>query len=300
MNKYVKNDDAGIRLDRWLKENLTDTSFTEIQKIIRTGQVRVGGGRKKSDYRVTSGDEIRIPPNFEFNEKHKSYQIKKDNFLLSDITIYEDLDVIVVNKPYGLPTQGGVSAEYHVDSIIKSEDPRYRLVHRLDKNTTGALLIAKNRKAAQYYTEAFNKRVINKKYLALTNNLPKKNNGIIDYPLEIKNKNIANDTDKSQEALTYFKIKSSNPDGISLVELTPHTGRKHQIRKHLSMFQCPIIGDKRYGNQEYPLNIEKKIYLHSYEIIFPNTQNTRDIRVIVEMPNHFKNAVSKLGLHFDE
>ena len=123
---------------------------------------------------------------------------------------------------------------------------------------------------------------------------------IIDYPLEIKNKNTANDSDKSQEALTYFKIKSSNPDGVSLVELTPHTGRKHQIRKHLSMFQCPIIGDKRYGNQEYPLYIEKKIYLHSYEIIFPNTQNTKDIRVIVEMPLHFKNAVSKLGLHSDE
>ena len=118
--------------------------------------------------------------------------------------------------------------------------------------------------------------------------------------MEIKNKNIANDIDKAQEALTYFKIKSSNPDGISLIELIPHTGRKHQIRKHLSMLHCPIIGDKQYGTQEYPPSIDKKLYLHSYEIIFPNTQNTKDISVIVEMPHHFKNAVSKLGLYFDE
>jgi len=299
MNKFVKNDDAGIRLDRWLKENLINASFIEIQKIIRTGQVRVDGGRKKSDYRVSSGDEIRVPPNFEFNEKNRNQNNKRENLLLSDITVYHDNNVIVINKPYGLPTQGGVSARYHIDSIIKSEDPNYRLVHRLDKNTTGALLIAKNRKSAQYYTEAFNKRLINKKYLALTNNFPKKNSGVIDHPLELKNKKITSASDKLQEALTYFKIKSSNPDGVSLIELMPHTGRKHQIRKHLLMLGCPIIGDEKYGNQKYPMSIQKKLYLHSYEINFPNIENTKDINVVVHIPNHFRNAISKLGLNFD-
>ena len=184
MHKIVKVDDNQIRLDRWLKENIKNTSYTNIQKIIRTGQVRVGGRRKKPDYRVLAGDIIRIPPDQIDTEallkQNSNYQIRS----IRDMQIYEDKHVLIINKPYGLATQGGTSINIHVDGMLKDMntevDEKYRLVHRLDKHTTGVLMIAKRREVAQFYTSAFKNQKIKKQYIALVNGKPINRNGQID------------------------------------------------------------------------------------------------------------------------
>ena len=181
MHKIVKVDDNQIRLDRWLKENIKNTSYTNIQKIIRTGQVRVGGRRKKPDYRVLTGDIIRIPP-YQIDteallKQSSNYQTRS----IRDMQIYEDKHVLIINKPYGLATQGGTSINIHVDGMLKDidteVDEKYRLVHRLDKHTTGVLMIAKRREVAQFYTSAFKNQKIKKQYIALVNGKPINRNG---------------------------------------------------------------------------------------------------------------------------
>ena len=148
MHQIIKSDDSGVRLDRWLKENLSDVTYIEVQKLIRTGQVRIDGGRKKSNYRLSSGEKIWFPPryakiNSSINQKtqhHGSLSIEK-------ITIYEDESLLVLDKPYGLSTQGGTGVKYHIDQLLSEEnediEKNYRLGHRLDKYTSGALIIAK-------------------------------------------------------------------------------------------------------------------------------------------------------------
>ena len=170
MYQIVKNDDSGVRLDRWLKENLQDITYVEIQKLIRTGQVRVDGGRKKQNYRVNSGEKVRFPPKFtKMNIDINKNMPKNTAFSLEEIKIYEDDSLIVINKPYGLSTQGGTKVKYHIDGLLSIENENdknnYRLIHRLDKYTSGALIVAKKRESASFYTKKFFRKEIKKTYL---------------------------------------------------------------------------------------------------------------------------------------
>ena len=169
MYQIVKNDDSGVRLDRWLKENLQDITYVEIQKLIRTGQVRVDGGRKKQNYRVNSGEKVRFPPKFtKMNIDINKNMPKNMAFSLEEIKIYEDDSLIVINKPYGLSTQGGTKVKYHIDGLLSIENENdknnYRLIHRLDKYTSGALIVAKKRESASFYTKKFFRKEIKKTY----------------------------------------------------------------------------------------------------------------------------------------
>ena len=306
MYQIVKNDDSGLRLDRWLKENLQDITYVEIQKLIRTGQVRVDGGRKKQNYRVNSGEKVRFPPKFtRMNNDIIKNMSKNIAFTLEEIKIYEDDSLIVINKPYGLSTQGGTKVKYHIDGLLSIENENdknnYRLVHRLDKYTSGALIVAKKRESASFYTQKFLSKQIKKTYLALTRGVPDTKTGVISFPLEKSNqKKMSKNQNQFQDAVTQYEVIETTKDRISLVKLEPITGRKHQIRKHLSMLKAPIIGDTKYGNDDALDNTEKRFYLHSYKIEFPRYSDGQNILIKAEIPQYFEEAISKLGIQINE
>ena len=306
MYQIVKNDDSGLRLDRWLKENLQDITYVEIQKLIRTGQVRVDGGRKKQNYRVNSGEKVRFPPKFtRMNNDIIKNMSKNIAFTLEEIKIYEDDSLIVINKPYGLSTQGGTKVKYHIDGLLSIENENdknnYRLVHRLDKYTSGALIVAKKRESASFYTQKFLSKQIKKTYLALTRGVPDTKTGVISFPLEKSNqKKMSKNQNQFQDAVTQYEVIETTKDRISLIKLEPITGRKHQIRKHLSMLKAPIIGDTKYGNDNALDNTKKRFYLHSYKIEFPRYSDGQNILIKAEIPQYFEEAISKLGIQINE
>ena len=306
MYQIVKNDDSGLRLDRWLKENLQDITYVEIQKLIRTGQVRVDGGRKKQNYRVNSGEKVRFPPKFtRMNNDIIKNMSKNIAFTLEEIKIYEDDSLIVINKPYGLSTQGGTKVKYHIDGLLSIENENdknnYRLVHRLDKYTSGALIVAKKRESASFYTQKFLSKQIKKTYLALTRGVPDTKTGVISFPLEKSNqKKMSKNQNQFQDAVTQYEVIETTKDRISLIKLEPITGRKHQIRKHLSMLKAPIIGDTKYGNDNALDNTEKRFYLHSYKIEFPRYSDGQNILIKAEIPQYFEEAISSLGIQINE
>ena len=306
MYQIVKNDDSGLRLDRWLKENLQDITYVEIQKLIRTGQVRVDGGRKKQNYRVNSGEKVRFPPKFtRMNNDIIKNMSKNIAFTLEEIKIYEDDSLIVINKPYGLSTQGGTKVKYHIDGLLSIENENdknnYRLFHRLDKYTSGALIVAKKRESASFYTQKFLSKQIKKTYLALTRGVPDTKTGVISFPLEKSNqKKMSKNQNQFQDAVTQYEVIETTKDRISLIKLEPITGRKHQIRKHLSMLKAPIIGDTKYGNDNALDNTEKRFYLHSYKIEFPRYSDGQNILIKAEIPQYFEEAISNLGIQINE
>ena len=306
MHKVIKSDDSGVRLDRWLKENLSDVTYIEVQKLIRTGQVRIDGGRKKSNYRLSSGEKIWFPPryakiNSSINKKiqhHGSLSIEK-------ITIYEDESLLVLDKPYGLSTQGGTGVKYHIDQLLSEEnediEKNYRLVHRLDKYTSGALIVAKKRESASFYTQKFLSKQIKKTYLALTRGAPDIKTGVISFPLEKSNqKKMLKNQSQFQDAATQYEVIETTEDRISLIKLEPITGRKHQIRKHLSMLKAPIIGDTKYGNDDALDRTDKRFYLHSYKIEFPRFSDGKNILIKAEIPQYFQEAINTLGIQINE
>ncbi len=306
MYQIVKNDDSGVRLDRWLKENLRDITYVEIQKLIRTGQVRVDGGRKKQNYRLNSGERVRFPPKFTKMDIDINKNMSKNMaFSLEEIKIYEDDSLIVINKPYGLSTQGGTKVKFHIDGLLSIENENnnnnYRLVHRLDKYTSGALIVAKKRESASFYTKKFLSQQIKKTYLALTSGVPDIKSGFVSFPLEKSNlKKISKNQDQFQDAVTQYEVIETTKDRISLIKLEPITGRKHQIRRHLSMLNAPIIGDVKYGNDDAPDNTKKRFYLHSYKIEFPRYRDEQDIIIKAEIPQYFEEAMRTLGIQFNE
>tara|TARA_Y100001980_G_C14501722_1_gene277619 strand:- start:312 stop:1229 length:918 start_codon:yes stop_codon:yes gene_type:complete len=305
MDKLVQSDDSGVRLDRWLKENLQDVTYVEIQKSIRTGQVRVDGGRKKPNYRVSKGEKIKFPSRYAKTNIGTKKKIQQhSNLNLNDITIYDDESMLVINKPYGLSTQGGTKVKHHIDGLLSREnedEKKYRLVHRLDKYTSGALIIAKKRDSASFYTKKFRDKQIKKTYLALTQGEPDEKIGVINFPLENPNlKKTSKKDDQPQEAMTQYEVIATTKDKISLIKLEPFTGRKHQIRKHLSMINTPIIGDVKYGYDNKPDHIEKRFYLHSHTVEFPCYSNGKNIQVKAQIPKYFEEAMKALEIQFYE
>ena len=266
MFKIVTKDDEGIRLDRWLKENIQQKNFISIQKLIRTGQIRVDGSRKKSDYRVRVGDTIRIPPLSNWSSEKPPPKVMSN--LLNRRILYEDDSLIVIDKPYGIATQGGTKVSINIDSLLISLDSnldnKYRLIHRLDKNTTGVMMIAKNRKSAAFYMDSFRQRKIEKEYLALVYGRPVEPEGVINTVSKndeitkeyTKDLNPKPSDVKGQEAITKYRLVDSKKDQASLICLRPITGRKHQIRKHLKSIGTPIIGDNVYSSYENNFGIK--------------------------------------------
>ena len=274
----VADDYHDSRLDKWIIHNVINLPHSLIEKIIRQNKIKVNKKKTKSSHRVQSGDLIEVYDILRFRpidkEKKLKYKPKKNEVGEYDDYIIEDNEnFIIINKPTGIAVQGGTKSFKNIIDIIKNTkyfiNSKPFIVHRIDKETSGILIIAKNRKFAQLFTSLFRIRKIHKTYLALV--YGKVNNSVKTLRDELVY--FENNRKITQKAISNLKIIKSN-EGYSFVELNPITGRKHQLRKQLLKIGNPIIGDDKYFFRDKKRIKTKNLMLHAYKIKFMinNTQ----------------------------
>ncbi len=297
----IKPEDDGMRLNRWFLREYPALSLSRLQKLLRTKQIKVEGKRAETSTRLSAGQELRIPPLD--NEKalpENKVLSKNDADFITSLVIYKDKDIIVINKPSGLAVQGGTNTTRHIDGMLEAlkfelnEKPK--LVHRIDKNTSGILVLARNRKSADMLTKAFREKKINKTYLALVRGCPEPKEGIIEYNLEKVGEKMEVVED-GQKALTEIKVLDNTGKKFALVEAHPLTGRTHQIRAHLEAIGTPIVGDDKYFGEkrERFQQIQDKLYLHAYKIDLSDIYNKKTV-ITADLPKHFVEACQFFGL----
>lgn len=294
---YITDGEDGIRVDRFFKRRWPHINHVQLNKLLRSGQVRVDGGRVKADTRLATGQTIRVPP---LPDAPDVDQQKRERAMLSpqeirfahSLVLYEDEDVIALNKPHGLAVQGGTKTKNHIDRLLSAWGEgleRPRLVHRLDRDTSGVLLLGKSPQAAARLSGAFAKRRANKTYWALVVGNPKPEDGYIDTPLikkgfhdrEIVQPAEPNEVGAEQAETEYVTISRAGPR-VTWMALRPHTGRTHQLRAHMQAIGHSILGDPKYGNEaSAQLSEGLGLQLHHRRIELPHpTSGT----LIVEAP----------------
>ncbi|GHF24609.1 pseudouridine synthase [Kordiimonas sediminis] len=310
-NLTVQPDDDGTRLDRWFKRHFPDVSFGRLQKAMRKGEVRLDGKRVKGKEHVATGQTIRIPPLDSIAGAAPKAE-KPVRKRLSDAEVQEvrnwvlhiDDDVIVLNKPAGLPTQGGTGQSRHLDGLLDAlrydAPQRPKLVHRLDKDTSGALLLARNSQAAAKLAKGFASKDTQKTYWAIVKGVPQQQDGRISMlmekaPIKGNERMIASDTGK--KSVTDFSVVERMGHEAAWLALQPLTGRTHQLRLHCAEMGTPIVGDGKYGGAEAYLSgaISKKLHLHSYRVQFPHPAGGI-CDVSAPLPPHMAASFDMLGL----
>lgn len=297
----IKQEDDGMRLNRWFLREYPALSLLRLQKLLRTKQVKVDGKRAETSTRLATGQELRIPPLD--NEKavpENKVLSKNDADFITSLVIYKDKDIIIINKPSGLAVQGGTNTTRHIDGMLEAlkfeNNEKPKLVHRIDKETSGVLVLARNRKAAEVLTKAFRDKNLQKTYLALVRGCPQPRNGVIEYNLEKFGEKMEV-VDDGQRALTEIKVLDNIGKKFALVEAHPLTGRTHQIRAHLEAIGTPIVGDNKYfgDKREHFKEIQDKLYLHAYKIDLSAIYNKKTI-ITADLPKHFIDACQFFGL----
>ena len=297
----VPEKDAGLRLDRWFKANYPGVPFGHLSKLLRTGQIRLNGKRVKGAERLKAGDVIRIPPIKEATRQTtKGPAIsREDAELVKSLILYEDDEMIALNKPAGLAVQGGSGTARHLDALLPAlaaETPK--LVHRLDKDTSGVLVVAKSRAAANRLARAFKSRACRKVYWALVAGVPKEPEGRIDLPLE---KGEAGQREKmlvdeaGKKAVTYYKVLDTAGDKAAWVALAPETGRTHQLRAHMAAIGHAIVGDGKYGGKGAFLGgLSSKLHLHAAALMVPG-EGAKAKTFRAPPPGHMQESFAVLG-----
>ena len=304
----VEPDDDGIRLDRWFKRHLPDASFNIVSRWARTGQLRVDGRRAAPGDRLESGQQIRVPP----AEPPAAPRARPERRALSDdqiafvneIVIHRDEQAFVVNKPPGLATQGGTKTPTHLDGMLDGladeRGQRPKLVHRLDKDTSGVLLLARSARAAAFFSRAFSGRTARKIYWAIVAGVPEVRDGIIELPLAKQpgtgGEKMHVDKEEGLEARTRYRVIERAGNRAAWLELPPLTGRTHQLRVHLEAIGHPIVGDGKYGGQDAFLTgaISRKLHLHARRLRIDHPDGGK-IDVTAEPPEHFAESLATLG-----
>lgn len=296
----VKPEDDGMRLNRWFLKYYPQLPLSRLQKLLRTKQIKVDGKRSEAAFKLAAGQEIRIPPlNEVATVREKSGITPRDEAFIKSLVIYKDDNIIVLNKPSGLAVQGGTNTLRHIDGMLealKFEKPEApRLVHRIDKDTSGILVLARDRKNAELLTAAFKKHDLQKTYLALVKGCPKADAGEIKAPL-LKTGEKSQVSAEGKKAVTRYRILDHAGSKFALVEAEPLTGRTHQIRAHLEYIGTPIVGDdKYYGEKREKFTVLKdKLYLHAYKIDLSGIYDK--VRITAALPEHFAEALEVLGL----
>lgn len=301
----VKDIDDGMRLNRWFMKYYPNLTLGRLQKLLRTKQIKVDGKRAETSLKLAAGSEVRVPPMDEQPETgaNRPEISRRDAEFILSLVIYKDDNIIVLNKPSGLAVQGGTNTSRHVDGMLEAlrfelnEKPK--LVHRIDKDTSGVLVLARNRTWADRLTKAFREHTLPKTYLALVNSCPKNPAGEIKAPLEkCGEKSLVGPDGKP--AATVYKTLDEVGSKFALVEASPLTGRTHQIRAHMEYIGCPIVGDDKYfggeKRQKYA-SIPDKLYLHAYKIDLSALYNKKTV-IKAALPEHFKKALAALGIEF--
>ena len=292
----VEEKDSDTRLDRWFHRYYPALSHGALEKMLRGKNIRVNNTKAKADLRLKTGDLIRVPPMPETQDKKEHTLSQKDIDFMKSLILYQDKDMIVLNKPAGLAVQGGSKTTRHIDGMLdafnKINGERPRLVHRLDKETAGVLIVARTSKSAAYLTKTFADKQTHKIYWALVHGCPKKMEGTIEKPLLKKanpngNEQVVVDEQKGQYAKTVYEVVDTTGN-FSWVRLMPLTGRTHQLRVHLASIGCPIIGDEKYKGDNVD-GLEKKMYLLAKAIQIP-LPNGKFLKIDAPTPDYMKKS----------
>ena len=317
----IEDGEADLRLDRWFKRRYPALTHGRLEKLLRTGQVRVDGKRAKSSDRVQPGQSVRVPPlKLDSVPERKSGAAVRPEDLaaLKGWILHQDKSVIVLDKPPGLPVQGGPKSERNLDAILAAAADTFGgrplLVHRLDRDTSGVLVLARNPNAARVLAEAFRGKGARKLYWALVAGKPERPFGTIDLPLAKRvgaagERVVALDYDEdldldeagARRAKTHYATIDNAADRVTWLALEPLTGRTHQLRVHMAALGTPILGDGKYGGSGAFLRMEgiaKQLHLHARSIRIPHPERgTLDIKA--PPPPHFVEALAALGLSPD-
>ncbi|HLG80582.1 MAG TPA: RluA family pseudouridine synthase [Bradyrhizobium sp.] len=307
----VTADENNMRVDRFLEARFPGLSFSHIQRIVRKGELRVNGKRADSKDRLEEGQSVRIPPlrldapklaaSLSETERKTLEQLKA-------MTLFEDDDVLVLNKPAGLAVQGGSGTVRHIDQMLEAlrdaKGQKPRLVHRIDKETAGCLLVAKTRFAATALTGSFRHRSARKIYWALVAGVPKPKQGRISTYLakdESEEDSImriaAHGDEGASHAVTYYAVVETAGSKLAWVSLKPVTGRTHQLRAHMAHIDHPIVGDPKYFNREnweFPGGLQNRLHLLARRIVIPHPRGGV-IDVSAPLPPHMQQSWNLLG-----
>lgn len=308
----VTADENGMRVDRFFEGRFPGLSFGHIQRIIRKGEVRVNGKRTEPKSRLQAGQAIRIPP-LQLERpvpRDDAPQTQKDRAFIRSITLFEDDDVMVLNKPMGLAVQGGSGTTQHIDGMLGAlrgshpDAQRPRLVHRLDKDTAGCLLVAKTRFAAAALAKTFRTRSARKIYWALVAGVPKPKQGRVSTYLakqeeeEDSYMRIAQHGERNAvHAVTYYAVVETAAQKMAWISLKPVTGRTHQLRAHMAHVGNPIIGDPKYFNIEnwpFPGGMQDKLHLLARRLVVPHPRGGT-IDISAPLPPHMQQSWNLLG-----
>lgn len=331
----VEPDEAGMRLDRWFKRRFPGLALSHLAKIARKGEVRVDGKRVDTATRLEEGQSVRVPPlTLEAPDAPAVKRINpEDAEAIRRMTLYEDKHVLVLNKPFGLAVQGGSGTKHHIDGMLASladeKGNRPVLVHRLDRDTCGVLLIAKNRKIAAELGETFRSRKAQKIYWALVEGVPKPSQGRISLYLAKgpgmgdersqksrrgeAAKNVQADREKmrvakhgeedAQHSLTYYAIVDKIAPKCAWLSMKPLTGRTHQLRAHAEAIGHPIFGDPKYGKEDHrrrdamhvmPETLDRKLHLLARRLVLPHPAGGV-IDVTAPLPEHMQKTWDMFG-----
>lgn len=314
----VAEREAGMRLDRWFRVHFPEINNTYLQKLLRSGQVRVDARRVEAKERLEAGAHVRVPKAARTPREGRSPAAKPaapavskaDRDLIESMILFEDDDVLVLNKPFGIAVQGGTGTRRHIDGILAGMVDRFgdrpRLVHRLDRDTTGVLLVAKHRDAAARLGRIFQTRSAAKTYWALVKGVPKPPQGKIEAALvkasgpegDRVRKARPGEQKEAMHATTHYSVIDRVAHKAAWVSLKPVTGRQHQLRAHMEMIGHPIVGDNKYdGGMDLPAgNIEPKLHLHARRLIIPHPAGKARIDVSAPLPAHMLATWDLLGL----
>ena len=308
----VGEDDDGIRLDRWFKRHLPDISFNLVSRWARTGQLRVDGKRATPGDRLETGQVLRVPPAEAAPAEGPGGKPKRivepltqeEAEFVQEMVLAKGRDWFMLNKPPGLATQGGTKTVQHLDRLLDGladeNGQRPKLVHRLDKDTSGVLLVARSARAAGHFTKAFAGRTARKVYWAIIAGVPSAEEGLIDAPLAKQpgtgGEKMHVDHENGLPSKTRYRLIDRAGNRAAWVELQPLTGRTHQLRAHMAAIGHPIVGDAKYGGAEAFLTggISRKLHLHARRLKVEGLDG-KAIDYTADLPAHFVESLSMLG-----
>lgn len=311
LNIIITEADAGSRLDRFVRRHHPQVNQGRIEKLLRNGVIRVDGAKSKSSFRLETGMEVSMPKTIITTEtapRQKPVQKADPRTVeaVKNALITKGKGWLALNKPSGLATQGGSGTKHHVDGALAEAFPEYeklRLVHRLDRDTSGLLVIATDLPMSRHLAQGFQRHDHDKTYLALVLGVPKLSRGKINAPLMKAggkgHEKMVVDED-GQNAVTLYRVIEHMGKSVSLVSMRPLTGRTHQLRAHMAYLNCPILGDGKYGGTEaFPNDAVQRLCLHATAINLDLGKGQRK-SVTAPLPDDIRKTFSFFGLNADQ
>lgn len=308
---YVDNGEDGVRVDRWFKRRWPHLNHIQLNKLFRSGQVRVDGSRVKADTKLAAGSQVRVPPLPDAPDPDAKQELsKRDIAFAKSLVLYEDEEVLALNKPAGLAVQGGTKTTHHIDKLLSAWGEgvnRPKLVHRLDRDTSGVLLLGKTPAAAARLSGSFAKRKAQKTYWAIVQGNPHPTEGVIE--LHLAKRGVGDrelvvpaepkDQDAQPAETEFVSISRAGPR-VTWMALRPHTGRTHQLRAHMKAIGHPILGDPKYSDEKSTqLSEGLKLQLHARSVMLPHPSVGM---LFIEAPisPELKAGFAKFGFSEDE